>query len=47
MHGGRKYGREICGVKYSRRPRHTRGYGVEEEDDISQLMMKKTISRNI
>jgi hypothetical protein len=38
MHGGRKDGIEISGVKSSRRPRHTRdcsakGEGKEEEED--------------
>jgi hypothetical protein len=31
MHGGRKHGIEICGVKSSRRPRHTRGCSAKEE----------------
>jgi ribosomal protein L12E/L44/L45/RPP1/RPP2 len=33
MHGGRKHGIEICGVKSSRRPRHTRGSSAKEEEE--------------
>jgi hypothetical protein len=41
MHGGRKHGMEICGVK-SRRPRHTRGCSdkEEEEEEIPQIRLR-------
>jgi hypothetical protein len=35
MHGGRKHGTEISGVKSSRRPRHTRGCSGKEEEGFS------------
>jgi hypothetical protein len=33
MRGGSKHGIKICGVKSSRRPRHTRGCSAKEEED--------------
>jgi hypothetical protein len=33
MRGGRKHAIEICGVKSSTRPRHTRGCSAEEEEE--------------
>ena len=33
MHGGRKHGIDICGVKSCRRPRHTRGCSAKEEEE--------------
>jgi hypothetical protein len=42
MHGRRKHGIEMCGVKSSRRPRHTRGCSAEEEDE-EQTSHKKAI----
>jgi hypothetical protein len=41
MHDGRKLEIEICGVKSSGRPRHTRGCSAEDEeaeDTVSALI---------
>jgi hypothetical protein len=40
MDGGRKHGVEICGVKSSRRPRHTRGCSVKEEVEQEQAKLQ-------
>jgi hypothetical protein len=33
MDGGRKHRLEICGMKSSRRPRHTKGFDAKEEEE--------------
>jgi hypothetical protein len=38
MRGGRNHGIEICGVKSSRRPRHTRGCSVEEDEEVQKAI---------
>ena len=54
MHGGRKHRTGISEVKSSRRPRHTRGYNAEEEDNTnlntygeSTILQVKTPEANL
>jgi hypothetical protein len=41
MDGGRKQGIEICGVKQSRRPRHTKSCTAKEENERIPLRKHK------
>jgi hypothetical protein len=45
MHGGRKHGVEICGVKSCRRPRHTRGCSAKEVVEEEGRAMTQAVSR--
>jgi hypothetical protein len=50
MHGGRKRGIEICGVKSSRRPRHTSGCSAkqeEEEVEKEEILNKTKCLQNV
>jgi hypothetical protein len=40
MCSGRNYGLEICGVKSSKRPRHTRGCTAKEEEGLIVAHLK-------